>query len=153
MCVRVRVRACVAGGRACVCVCACVCVRSFVVEFLEFFLNPHARALASLSRFFSLSLFFCFSQWNILAHSTSSTDAASTPMTAQAMALLADARRLIVPSRRRAVPSASSVPCRVSCACAIVSRWRCRSDRMETPSSYKKKERRGVDGHVCGRGW
>lgn len=71
----------------------------------------------------------------ILAHSTSRIDAAKHPPTPYAMALLAVTRRDIVASVRRAVASESSAPCSASRACVITSLWRCRSVRMDAPSS------------------
>ena len=71
----------------------------------------------------------------ILAHSTSRMASPSSPPTPYAIALFVVSRRDMVASVRRAVASASSAPCSVSRAWVIVSRWRCRSCRMEVPSS------------------
>lgn len=71
----------------------------------------------------------------IFAHRTTSKHSPSAAATPQAIILFAATRRDITPRILRADAIESSAPRKVSEAWTMVSRWRCRSCRIETPSS------------------
>ena len=105
-------------------------------------LNTQKARRLSLSRF-SLPPCHHHIQCLILAHRITSTHSPSAPATPHAIALFAATRRDITPRIRRALAMESSAPRRVSEACTMVSRWRWRSWRIETPSSCGEREGRG----------
>ena len=105
--------------------------------------NNFYRTKTGLSRalsLLSLSLYIS-SQRLIFAHRITSTHSPSAPATPHAIILLAATRRDITPKMRRAPAIESSAPRSASEAWTIVSRWRWRSCRIETPSSWRRSEK------------